>query len=352
MKHNIYAAKIIDGWSFFSDIRSNGLYKMNLTTGEVLFVDLFEGCLVQERKIHRVAVQAGERIFFIPQHGRHFHYYDVKEGGIYLLEYKSDGSGRFSDAVPFEDKIYLTPLNTMERLSYINPEKLSIDRDHRFDSFYERLGENTVVTKRAVRRDDSIWFGLYGTDIVIEFNLKTGGWKKYRCDVNDISGVFYSENGLWITSCSKDCIYYWDQEKTTTYFCEVSGTEPINRIMNFAQVIEHNNSVYAIKNSENPLYKLGDAGFTNIKLPAEYLREDGWPVDFFCYEKYENKMYLFPVSGNAVIVIDKQGKIVLLPISDKTKGKYGDEVRERIKNTGEIFTEDTYFGLGSFLEII
>ena len=278
MEHRFYAGTIKNGWLYFSDIQFNGLYKTELVSGHTFFIDLFYGAHIQDKKLHRIAIATEDYIFFIPQYSKYFHVLDLKTEKLSILHSKFELEGRFSDAVCLGNRIYLIPMYGTGRLAYIDINQMIIEYDTRFDYFYKKMINDQIVTKRVVRKNDDLLFGLFGTDKIIKFNMENGGFEKFESGVPDINGIYTSNNGFWITSNSERDLFLWNGMKTERYQCNDSydTNHPVGR---YAQVIEFNSNVYAIKNSKHFLYILKDKEFTFVPLSQNYPQKEGYSVD-------------------------------------------------------------------------
>ena len=52
--------------AYASDFYRNGLFKVNMNSGECEFVKLFDGELVNKKRLHCAAIWEGSKIYFLP----------------------------------------------------------------------------------------------------------------------------------------------------------------------------------------------------------------------------------------------------------------------------------------------
>lgn len=102
---------VIDGYAYFSNWFYNGLFKVNIETGEAYFLSYFKEEKFSEINIHGEIFRKKNEIFFCPQMGSYLHIYDIKRQIMNAIEIrKKHEDFVIKDVVLGEDSVSFIPL--------------------------------------------------------------------------------------------------------------------------------------------------------------------------------------------------------------------------------------------------
>lgn len=179
---------ICNGFLWFSNTESNGLYRINIISKVTEFVDYFPDGEFGEYFMHKRCFSYGKRLVFVPSYARNISIYDVEKKEFHTIEFDNDIDGEaVLDAIQMEEKIYIFPRNAVCKPVRIDMNNLETHRmeglDIQIDKYVEH--DNPEKFYRTCENGGNIFFPLTGTDVVARWNPQNGefeafhtGWKR------------------------------------------------------------------------------------------------------------------------------------------------------------------------------
>lgn len=305
------AGKLIGDTCFFSSLRMNGLYQMDMRTMEPKFVKFFPEEMVGQNSLHIRSFVYGDILGFIPWNSRHVHLYHMQTGEITAVPVKEDGRWSIVDQVLLGDWLWLFPLHTTQPLIKLNLKTLEIERVDEFEEWCRNNLETKAWTfVGGIAFDlNKVWLGVRNSNRIIEFNMETRSIQQYQTDIPNIFAVHKGHHGIWVTSSAdRGKIYQWnsEQQRSTAYSCE--GMKK-NQTYDFSQVVEFGKNVYALPFRADFILKLNET--TRMfeyfaDYPEGFRFEDDREFRFLEYDAVENKLIFHPMNSNGLLVIDSE----------------------------------------------
>lgn len=102
----------VNGYAYFSNWFYNGLFRVELETGNTMFLGGFENGANDGSNLHYELYRQGEMIYFFPRRGRHVHIYSLDDGFMYAIEVRKESEAffRIGEVAVDETSAFLFPM--------------------------------------------------------------------------------------------------------------------------------------------------------------------------------------------------------------------------------------------------
>lgn len=328
MEHNYYsffAASMVQSKLWFSERRFNGLFQMDLSTLYVRFVCFFPEENILQQHIHRKSIVYNEKIVFLPDKGRSIHVYLVNEDkmlNIPVKVYTEQKVPIISDCVIVNHELWIFPGNLDQPLLLFDLETLELEEIWTFNIWCKKnlpIKNNGFVFSKIVYKKD-IWASVAHTNIVVRWNISDRTVQSYDTGVNSLFGIYKSQNGFWLNTLTDESLVLWNPDEHSIKLFPVDSKIKKTDVM-FNQIIEAGQQVYVLPATSNDILCLNaDKEYFQkaFEYPAEFKYIENLKyAKFFNYEIIDNEIWLFPVGGNGILIIntvDNNAKSISLSV--------------------------------------
>lgn len=344
---NFYTGQIIGDYIYASQAFFNGLIRINLKTEKAEYITKFpEESVVPV--LHRFSYLYKNKIFFIPCDAKNLAIYDVDNNSISVIpisQYCKNGDTKSCYFVD-DSKLWLIPVSGDGHILIVNMDNNEMEvRDIKTTPFYRRTLLNIC------QRDKRLYFAGYGTNQVVEYDVKNGTAVKITTTISGISFVSKCRDGVCVINQDGEIAYLTSEDKELDY-----RINDFERGEQFVNILDYRDGYYLVP------YKLGAFLKRGIddECPEKYDISDlglekyyGYP-GAFSYDLIEadDKWYLPPYNTNKIVTIDKENgtiEAITLSFDMPVKVNEADLRKTLIEN---VCSEWMPIDLKSFIEII
>lgn len=246
------AGAIVQDIIYFSHIRFNGLFKLNINTLECSFVREFCKCEAGIEELHTAGFVYGNWVGFLPGRGNMIHLYNYvteEMRSIKLNRYKNAGR-MVCAAYVYKQKLYVIPhfLAPQEfELPFLEIELESFTVSERWDinqAFKKKVnvvGELCILS--TAYYDNCIWFVIHKTSKIGRVNLRNDEIDVFDAGIGDLSCISVTSEHIWLSQLG-GTIFEWDSKRgiINEYSNEVGRI----RGRAVSRVIETSNEIIAV----------------------------------------------------------------------------------------------------------
>lgn len=313
MNIGFYDAYKINNELYFSSCSFNGLFKLNLLSGEVIQLGTFKDELLVEPYLHGSTIGYDGRIYFIPFNAKGISMYDI-ESDRFLFQQMA--KCRYGVPMEYQENIIIVPSNLKDNILSLNKEKKEFEVNRvlsdKVHQLVKDIGVATCDLNGSLILENQLYIGVFGENIILKINLIN--YKTERIFVNGISigNMIIFNNSIWIVSDLGKTVWCISKRGEIASEYKVGKEEPIR---NFQCFCEFNNELYLLGCEEDNMLKYINGKWESIisKFPPEFQRITDW--SFFCRTRiYDNKLYLFPCSGNGIIILNSDDTIQFIEV--------------------------------------
>lgn len=194
------AIAVRDDVAYGSDYNRNGLFKVNMITGECEYLCLFEEESVNGRRLHCQAVWIDSRIYFIPGAAKNIAVYTPDSNRMEYIEIPSpeppkytfyNTNFKFIRAIKRENDLWLIPCSYpgIVKINTLNSEINIYDNWIAEDEYFFRLGlcvENNKVMVANGKSNAVLLFNLENKSGVIEHVGRNNQGVMSICKAGDV----------------------------------------------------------------------------------------------------------------------------------------------------------------------
>ena len=201
--------------AYASDYNRNGLFKVDMNTGECKFVRLFDGESISNKRLHCTALWVDSKIYFIPASASRIAVFCPENNTTDYIEiplpsekvfpfYKSQF--KFIRAIKNEDDLWLIPC------SYPGIIKLNINNG-KIQIFNEWLENDEYFFRMGVAVEDSkiiIANGKSNAVLLFDFEKESGEIEHIGTKNNGVMSICKVGNNYWFAPRLPGAIVEWD----------------------------------------------------------------------------------------------------------------------------------------------
>lgn len=296
----------MEGWFYFSAIEFNGLFRWKEGQPKAEFVSSFDGEQTLQENLHSHVVLYERKMYFIPFNGSGVSIYDVDSGKMDFVSITGDIGTKAKIATAFimECKLYLIPTNNVNDFRILDLQKGEMGN---WEELTARLKELRVDyycdVYGAVLKNNEIYITIFGTGIIVKFNLLNNCFKKMFYENHKMGNISLIGEDCYITTCDgriyklneqDDMILELDLETKTRYFFKVcENKESLFAIPCFGD------SLFMKKKKSNNWICMKDL------LPKEFKRQNQGEPLVWGHQNVAGKLFLFPKASNRILAIEE-----------------------------------------------
>lgn len=287
-KKMTYEAIAIKGdVAYASDYERNGLFKVNMSTGECEFIRLFDDEAVNKSRIHCSAIWIGTQIYFVPASGNRITIYNPEDNSMVSVE---------------------IPLPKLKQYSFYRAQFKFI---------------------RAIKREDNLWLVPCSYPGVVKFNLLNYSVQVFDEWIENDDyffriGVGVESEKIIAANGKNNAVLIFDMEKESGEIVRIgaknNGVMHVCKIKDeywFAPRLPGTITVWNIGNNQITEYDKYPEGF-----------ESGNPV-FCTVYNFLDKVFFVPLKSNYGLVFDNGH----LRLNNDLRDKYGQGMIEYLFET-------------------
>lgn len=272
-------ARVDNEYAFGSSSTFNGLFQINMNTGECSYLCLFPDEKIFARRLHAKAFLYKNKVFFVPCAANNISVYDIEENHITTIKIKDADNkkypwylknNKFNDGILYQDNLFL--------LGSTYPAIVKLDLRTNLLEYHTQWikGEFAFRKSPAIVGNKFYIPSIKGNE-VLSFDMETGK--------AEIDYVGENNNGSWGICKIQDDLWLSPQEPGAIVRWNIS-TGSIKEYMNYPEGFD-------------------SGGFAYTKI----------------YEA-NGKVGLLPAYANMMLFVDKKtGQISKNDILKKTKGE-------------------------------
>lgn len=213
-------AEVIDNEIWFAANNINGLFKRNLTTGEVELLGMFPDEKLDGKFLYSCINRYKDELIFTPFQAKNICVYNMNERKFHVLKLPAGKRGenysKFYTSIQEDKMIYMLPCRCEAVVRY-NAQEREIQV---YDSVFKHLGEYTkyfghpYAFKGTCKVGTKIYIASYSTNVIEEFDIVTEKATFFmvpECDLG-ITHLLYEEGKFWIIGCNGNLVI-WDRKE-------------------------------------------------------------------------------------------------------------------------------------------
>ena len=300
--------KMIDNIIYCSAENYNGLYALNVETGESNFISFFPDENIETDSLYRQSVVFDRKVFFIPDNARNIVIFDVDKKIMETISHPVDKSYLKSNALLIDRCIWLLPINANHPISVLDLENRTFQM---YDSINKMLNsDNQNVVLRCIVRNKTIWGIIYNTDCFFSFNTESKEFKIFHIQNKSLLGLnSFKRDHFWVTNYLGDEIYIVDDNGRYSLFTK---REIQNRRGELSRssgiVIEWNDKLYSFPTRDyTEIYEISikTKETKSLDLPKDVYWEN--ENRFFEFVDCEECFWGLPYGMRYGVKIDNRG---------------------------------------------
>lgn len=331
---------------YVSSATFNGLLYINKKDFRIKYLDCFNAEYVYKNTLHHKQYQFGDQIFFMPDHAKRIHIYDIDKKSIRSVPFTNikgcEVPVRGVDSFRIENCIWIFFAYPQNPIMKFNMETCAIEETH---YLYSKLPSEIAQRQIPVfltpfsNRGHKIYGAVWKSRYIFEFDFITREINFIDLNKNiEMSGLAMLDSGKFLyTKYMDTSVETYDLATAQTEIYLLKDTEIIEkREITYCNIIQAGNKVLLIPNTSEYIFKLDKGEISPyLKVPTEFKRNtdkrSGWR-SFYSWEEDQGNIILFPYGFEAQIVINIGKEILNGTIFDIT-----DEEREDI--SGKLYKE-------------
>lgn len=344
---------ICDGFLWFSNTESNGLYRTNLTSKITEFVDYFPDREPGAYFMHKRCFSYGKRLVFVPSYARNISIYDVKKKEFHTIGFDNDIDGEaVLDAVQIEEKIYIFPRNAVCKPIRIDVDNLEIQRmdglDVQIDKYVEH--DNPEKFYRTCENDGNIFFPLLGTDVIARWNPQNGDFEAFHTGQQRIINLLVKDEKCFFTVREEYGLGIYDFKTGEIGRIECNRINDSGKSM-YGHLIYAQGMIMAA-----PSFGAYVHGFKDGKVALEYCFDESIRKQYKFFKCIDtgNEIWFLPIGIEDMYIMRANGKVERAPMifGEKTKEYVMLEYMKDRFNQNLIAHESDRVGLKEFLSFV
>lgn len=303
-----YSAVRQGEYLWFSNNVFNGLFRMNLITKQIQFVDFFPEESIYLYSAHKKCISYNNKLVFLPARANHIHVYDLVLEKFYTILIEGEKKDIVADAVLVDKYIYILPFYKGCDMWKLDMETLQLTRVKEFAKQCNSVGtlEDNLLLARCSLWENKIFFGFYNTDIIASWDLETETLNTYATGVDNIFFGFVEKGKCWIVTENASEIWMYDfQNKPVRYSTDVLQPYKDDSIKrHYIQIINFQGKIYALPAFADCIVRFEKDKFVEeMYIDEEKINRN--VTKFFGYIELEGNLWLLPFNIHEAYIFDR-----------------------------------------------
>lgn len=348
----------------FSARNVNGLFRCEIGKTDAEFLGHFKDEIIWQKNIHRQIIALGDCLYFIPYTGKGISIYDKKTSVISFVKIREKPQISISRAFLWEEKIYMVPSDLDTPWILFDTSK------HNYEILWDLWKS---VLSRFSNKTDFIW-GVYSSCIyeqklflkgeketILSVDLAFGEIHTYKLPQKyTIRNFFFDKNRCYLILSDRCEIVSWDWH---TNSCREYKTDSRSVIYHpYMCMLRWGNHLLLLPDQTDEIWELDEKEekwhIEKKYIPAGFCREKKIGSLFLGYRIIEDKLLLFPWTGNGMVILTEKGSALQkIYYPDDLAGTYGKIQKQFLEDRlseGSLLCEDKdeEIDLNNFLAVI
>lgn len=350
MKVHFMTGKVCDDYFYGSCYEFNALFKMNLTSGELCFINSFNGQEKFQKALYRDSIMVDDIIYFLPDTAKGIAAFDVTNNKIeiFSLPPKERICTGYNGILLDEKKMLMIPLCFEEDFYFFDTNKKQFEIAEEITNTVKGMLDNLkeCLCLKLIKNKNNIVLPIAGTDILIDITYQNGSFKlkKIRSEVI-ISSLIECQNGYMVVSGDGKSIVKYI-EGMVSESKKITGDT--NRYWAIQNDIEDNTILLDKVNKKLLVYTDSFNDFiceNDSQIEWEYTAKSC----FFRSADYNEAKLLYSINMNGIIVSQGNSNTFI-----KMKISNMEELEQYLNKSMKenIVAESDSFGLNDFLKLL
>lgn len=350
LKLNTYSGAIIGKDVWFANNSFNGLFKMDIHTGEIHFVSIFpeeDGCYASYKKC--IAIE--KKIFFFPAYAKNIQIFDTTSEKFTTIKIEMGKVDFCADALLVGKVIYIFPADKSKNLLRMNVDTYEISEIKEFQENIPKLGmtSSDYLLCRVSEKLGKAYFAIYKSDMIVCYDLFNNEIKTYHTEINDIFACYIWKDKCYITTCNTSDIYVYDFINAPSKLYGIS--ESFSQFRMFNNAFEYKNRLWFLPAfaSEMVAIDINNKVYEYGKIE----RKENEKVAFFGAVATDNELCILPFDTSFSYIVDKDLSFKKAYTFELTDDKTTDLIISTLsEENGNILLENDVLSLDNFIKYI
>lgn len=321
IQHKIYLSSEAyvkdEKYIWFSNITFNGLFRLNLCTKQVEFIDIFRESAIEKEELHAAAYKEEGELIFVPAKDNKIMVYNIRTQRQTVINIPEvhNKKGFLANAYREENVIYLFPTASSDDVWCFDIKSKNIIKDVKLSKIWHTFAREENLDVRIYKNQTNIIMCCTETKCVCEINMKTKEAECFTIDVPEdgrFSRVAHIGDSYWILLEDTHDIYQWHRKQNifTKYIAMEREWDTINHILPYSNILFLENEILLVN------YYARNVMRVNIEKKVIEKAID-YPEQFFASGEMKwgamfsdaqinngREVWLFPRRGNMIIKYD------------------------------------------------
>lgn len=347
-----YGGVVYKGFLWFSNNTFNGLFKMNIDTGNIEFVDFFPDERQDIAAAHKKCIYCNGKLFFLPARADHICIYDIEKARFFSIRIEKNDKEFCADAVLVGKDIYIFLLDPEQDLWILDTQSLKLSRAPSFKNAYRQVIGNKDIEFLLCRGNEykgKIYFAFYGTDMVASYDILKEKLITYHTKIENIFSCFVDHGKCWIITNHTGEIYQYDFKGEPVLIHSEGNVKNDNR--RFNQIFKYKGKIWILPAYPGTIICFDEEG--NKTVYDNFAGEELEHILFFGSILVKNERWILPFGLDNIYVIDENMKLdrrySFLLRDKKSKSRI---LANLLEKKHEIIYEYKGFELSDFLDAV
>ena len=318
--------KIYKDKLFCSCANYNGLFQVDLDSGNVVFLSLFPNETCISEMLHRNSVLYEKYLCFLPQEGSFLQIYDIENAEFQSVNLKGIKAGPY-DGFICDGELNVYSLNGGILILKYSLLKMKITYE------YVSNGETSKhIYQKIYKQNDLICMLEYDTNVMDEVDYKTGELRQHYLEIPSSINYSVSRSGFWFVSSDNTAVSLWNSSSNTVMSYIVEGKRENET---FSGVVEIGAEVFLVPIDGDIIRKLSEDKFVPMHKICLSSRKNNASTFFISNERTDSHYYMLPLNIDSFIIIDDKGCISQLQYKWINEEEYDEnmfrtEIKEKL----------------------
>ena len=292
---------------WFSNNTFNGLFRMNLDSGNIELMDFFPNEKRDLVAAHKKCICYNGKLFFFPANANNIHIYDISKQKFTVIPIDRDSWEYCGDAILVGEKIYIFMLYTNQDVLVLNTQDLSLHKIPSFRTAYRQITKNDKIKLflcRCSEYNGKIYTAFHGTDVVVSFDVKTEELIFFHTGIEDIFFCYVYDGKCWIITWHTGDVYQYDFRGEPVLMHSGGNKKDIHK---FNQIISYADRIWAIPAYPGSMICFDHLG--NKKIYDDFAGENPEYILFFGTVLVKDEMWLLPHRLDYIYALNRNGEL-------------------------------------------
>lgn len=300
--------EIIGQTLYCSNVNMNGLFRINIDSGDISFAGYFRESPVNTQGMHTSSFLYKDWICFVPKKARVIDFYNWRTKEFYSIPF-NDGKGYPVNGILCGNIAWFIPIDAENPVFSLNLDTFSLCNYSSPMSCMEKKQIAGRLFYRVAYLDGKLYAAIYKTSYVFCFDIDTHKMIILDSGVNDLCVTDSGKDGLWLLPEHGNVVCHWKPETGEKIFfqCEIKSMARENeRVACF--ILENENDIYMFPGRMTAeIMKLNKSKgvFEGVfQYPNDLIWRNP-DNNYFCGGVlHKRKYYIYPYNANYMGVLD------------------------------------------------